>query len=159
MEKGRLMSNEQTKSELWMDRQVLSAEESKDLARSFSRTLSAGDLVAFYGPLGSGKTFWIQAICREKGTLQEATSPSFTIINEYDTRSGLYLYHFDFYRLESYDELPNLGLDDYFFSDAICLIEWADKIQKFLPAERWEVHLDFGEEGDQSRKTRITRNG
>lgn len=127
------------------------------IARDFAAGLQPGDVVAFYGDLGSGKTFFIKSLCRALGTVQEATSPSFTIINEYFTPEELFIYHFDFYRLESEQELRNLGLEEFFYNDYICFIEWADKIQVHLPENRWEVRLAFVPHLPESRNISINK--
>lgn len=127
------------------------------LASEFSMNLAAGDLVAFYGQLGSGKTFFIKALCKALGMEQEATSPSFTIINEYETSGNIMIYHFDFYRIENEGELLNLGLDEFFYNDYICLIEWADKIEQFLPPRRWEIRLNFVPDQPDSREIFIQK--
>ena len=127
------------------------------VAERFARELQPGEVVAFYGELGSGKTYFIKKLCRALETEQEATSPSFTIINEYHTRKGELIYHFDFYRLESEAELQNLDLDDFFYNDFICLVEWADKIRAYLPERRWEVYLDFVPHQPERRNLKIVR--
>ncbi len=129
--------------------------ETERIARDFAAGLQPGDVVAFFGDLGSGKTFFIKSLCRALGTVQEATSPSFTIINEYFTPDDLFVYHFDFYRLEDEQELRNLGLDEFFYNDYICLIEWADKILLHLPENRWEVWLQFVPHQPESRNISI----
>ncbi len=129
--------------DFFFDSEVRSPEETTGVAEKFSRVLQPGDVVAFFGELGSGKTFFIKALCRSLGCRQEAKSPSFTIINEYHTTADWMIYHFDFYRLENEMELQNLGLDEFFYNDYLCLVEWADKIEPYLPSRRWEVFLKF----------------
>jgi tRNA threonylcarbamoyladenosine biosynthesis protein TsaE len=138
---------------------VHSPQQSEKIARQLAEKLNPGDVVALYGELGTGKTFLVKAICRFFKMSQEATSPSFTIINEYFNQRGLYIYHFDFYRLENEAELQNLGLDEFFYNDYISLIEWPDKIQEFLPEIRWEVYLDFVDDEPEARKIRIEKKG
>lgn len=134
-----------------------SPEETAALATEFGATLKPGDTLAFYGNLGTGKTFFIQQLCRFFATEEDPSSPTFTIVNEYHAANRLYIYHFDFYRLEHNAELANLGLEDYFFSDNLCFIEWADKIQDFLPPQRYEIHLDLIDGEPQSRNIRILK--
>jgi tRNA threonylcarbamoyladenosine biosynthesis protein TsaE len=131
--------------------------ETEALAQRFAGELTPGDVLAFYGNLGSGKTFFIKALCRALGVEQEATSPTFTIINEYRGKADLVIYHFDFYRLENSAELANLGLDDYFYNDYICVIEWADKIRRFLPPARWDIHIDFVPDKPQARRIQMKK--
>lgn len=136
---------------------VQSPQQTAKLASEFSQNLAAGDLVAFYGQLGSGKTFFIKALCKAFGIQDEATSPSFTIINEYEASGQFWIYHFDFYRIENEAELLNLGLDEFFYNDYICLIEWADKIEEFLPPQRWEIRLNFIPNQPDSREVIINK--
>jgi tRNA threonylcarbamoyladenosine biosynthesis protein TsaE len=127
------------------------------LAQEFSSYLQPGDLVAFYGKLGSGKTLFIKAICQKLGIVQEATSPSFTIMNEYQTFDQQFIYHFDFYRIEKSNELQQLGLDEFFYGDSICLVEWADRIESFLPPHRWDISIQFMPEQPDSRTIDIIK--
>lgn len=132
-----------------------SPNETAEFAAEFAQTLQPGDVLAFYGNLGSGKTFFVQALCRYFETGEEPTSPTFTIINEYRARDGFYIYHFDFYRLEHDAELANLGLEDYFYNEHLCLIEWADKIQTYLPERRYDIFLNFVEGRPDAREIMI----
>jgi tRNA threonylcarbamoyladenosine biosynthesis protein TsaE len=134
-------------------------EKTAEFAAEFARTLQPGDVLAFYGDLGSGKTFFVKALCRYFATEQEPTSPTFTIINEYLLPDNLYIYHFDFYRLEHDAELTNLGLDDYFYNEHLCLIEWADKIQAYLPERRYDIFLNFVEGRAEAREIIIYQVG
>ncbi len=105
-------------------------EETKKLAIEFSRILKPGDIVALVGDLGAGKTFISQNIIMALGVDDYITSPTFTIVNEYE---GKYkINHFDVYRIDDIDELYEIGFEDYVYKDAISLIEWADKIYDIL---------------------------
>lgn len=149
-------SNQRSPSkELFLSKEVSASEQTRHIASKFARDLQPGDIVAFYGELGSGKTFMIKTICKTLGVTQEATSPSFTVINEYHSIKGAFIYHFDFYRLQNPAELQNLGLDELFFNEFICMVEWADKIEQFLPSKRWEIHLEFIKNHPNSRKITI----
>lgn len=97
-------------------------------------------VVAVSGALGSGKTVLIQGICQGLGVKQLVTSPSFIIINEYPGEN-FWVYHFDLYRLKNVQELINLGYEEYFYGNGVCLIEWAEKAQELLPDNRIEVNL------------------
>lgn len=136
-----------------------SPEETANLAETFAAQLNPGDVVAFYGNLGAGKTFMIKQICRTLKTIEEPTSPSFTLINEYNTPQHVSIYHFDFYRLDHEAELMNLGIDDFLYNDNICLIEWAEKIEKFLPANRYDIFIKFIEKNPESREIEIQKHG
>lgn len=96
---------------------------------------------AFTGTMGSGKTTFIQAICHRLGAVNRVTSPSFALVNEYRTRSGEVIFHFDFYRIKSIEEAFDLGYEEYFYSDAWCFIEWAEKAAEILPADFVPVHI------------------
>lgn len=139
-----------------IEKLVHSAEESAELAAQFARCLIGGDFVALYGDLGAGKTFFTQAICRALQTDQPATSPTFTIMNQYLAANGIEIYHFDFYRLEHEAEMVNLGFDEYFYGDGICLVEWADRIEKHLPERRYRVDIFHQTDDPDSRKIRIS---
>lgn len=97
---------------------------------------------AFYGKMGVGKTTFIRAICKNLGTTDYVTSPSFAIINEYKTDAGVPIYHFDFYRIKDIEEAFDLGYEDYFYSGNYCLIEWPEKIETLLPENIVIVKLE-----------------
>ena len=102
-----------------------------------ARHASAGDVLALTGDLGAGKTQFVKGFVSATGSDAEVTSPTFTLIHEY-TGGRLPVYHFDFYRLDSPDEIARLGLDDYLFGDGACIIEWADRFSQLLPlSTRW----------------------
>ncbi len=131
--------------------------ETMALGKKLAAHLSAGDVVATIGELGSGKTRLIQGICTGLGVTQEVTSPTFTLINEY--RGRLPVYHFDFYRITSQEEVWRLGFEEYWFGDGISLIEWADKVSELLPSDRVTITLkSFFAEGYEHRR-RITIQG
>jgi len=89
-------------------------------------------IILFYGKMGAGKTTLIKEICKRLNTVDNITSPTFSIINEYETQNKQIIYHFDFYRIESADELLNIGIEEYFDSGNICLIEWPQIIEHFF---------------------------
>ncbi len=112
--------------------------------KSFAHELNAGDVVACYGDLGSGKTRFIKGICEGLGVHEHVASPTFTIINMYNSGNTI-IYHFDLYRINSLDELYELGFEEYTNSDGICLIEWAEKADGLLPQNRYDIHFQLGE--------------
>ena len=122
-----------------VDRQTLDELETVELGREFAELLSPGCVVAVFGELGSGKTRFIKGVCAGLEVKQSITSPTFTLINEY--RGRLPVYHFDFYRISSLEEAMALGIEEYFYGDGVCLIEWAERISKVLPPDRFEVYL------------------
>jgi len=111
-------------------------------------------VVAFFGNLGSGKTTCIRGICSGLGVTEIVTSPTFTLINEYT--GTLPVYHFDFYRINSQDELIDLGLEEYFFGQGISLIEWPEIVMDILPKERFEVHMVWDMKPNWEQKRNIT---
>ena len=102
--------------------------------------LKAGDVIALYADLGGGKTVFTQGICKGLGVNDYVTSPTFTLIQEYQGDKPVA--HFDFYRLEKLDEIEALGLDTYFDSESVSIIEWADRAQTLLPGYRIDVSLN-----------------
>lgn len=146
---------DEAKRQLLLKKRVNSPGETEALVSDFLSHVSPGQTIALYGNLGSGKTFFVQTLCRLLATEEPPTSPTFTIINEYRAQGGMPVYHFDFYRIEHDAELANLGLDDYFYGDGLCLIEWADKIAAHLPLPRFEIYLDFVEQQPEARDISI----
>jgi tRNA threonylcarbamoyladenosine biosynthesis protein TsaE len=97
--------------------------------------------------MGVGKTTLIKELCKELGTEDVTSSPTFSIVNEYHTTDGQIVYHFDFYRIEDENEAYDIGIEDYFYSDAWCLIEWPENIQNLVPLKSTEVRLTQLEDG------------
>lgn len=122
-----------------------------DAAREFMAQMGDETVYAFYGEMGAGKTTFINALCRALGVEENPTgSPTFSIINEYrsDTTAEL-IYHFDLYRIESTDQALDIGVEDYFDSGALCLLEWPERIADILPDDT--VRVDIAENPDGSR--------
>ena len=114
--------------------------ETQQLGERMSQLLKSGDIVGFFGDLGSGKTQLIKGICQGLGCGDEVSSPTFTIINEYKGRQPIY--HFDFYRIDSEIEIYDLGYEEFFYGSGICLIEWAERVTSFFPEYYIKVHLN-----------------
>ncbi|MCD8208647.1 MAG: tRNA (adenosine(37)-N6)-threonylcarbamoyltransferase complex ATPase subunit type 1 TsaE [Bacteroidales bacterium] len=110
-------------------------------AAEFLERIGERRLVAFYAPLGSGKTTFTAALCRQLGVEETVNSPTFTILNEYCTSSGEMLYHFDFYRIKDLREAVDIGLDDYLYSGCLCLMEWPENVEPLLPEETLRVRI------------------
>ena len=120
-------------------------------ARAFVDDMAGRRLFAFYGPMGAGKTTFIRAVCEALGTTDVVTSPTFAIINEYNTRSGRPIYHFDFYRIRRLAEVYDIGYEDYFYgSDGICLMEWPELVEPLLPPETVRVTIAVQPDGTRS---------
>jgi tRNA threonylcarbamoyladenosine biosynthesis protein TsaE len=120
-------------------------------AHKFVEAMGDETVYAFYGEMSAGKTTFINALCRALGVEDDVTnSPSFSIINEYrsDTTAEL-IYHFDLYRLESLDEAMDIGVEDYFDSGALCLLEWPERIEAMLPDDTVNVTIRVND--DDSR--------
>ncbi|MBD5213976.1 MAG: tRNA (adenosine(37)-N6)-threonylcarbamoyltransferase complex ATPase subunit type 1 TsaE [Bacteroidales bacterium] len=125
-------------------------------AREFVEAMGDATVFAFYGDMGAGKTTFINALSHELGVEEDvANSPSFSIVNEYrsDTTAEL-IYHFDLYRLNSADEALDLGIEDYFDSGALCLLEWPERVEQLLPDDTVRVKLSVGD--DDSRTIQMS---
>ncbi|MDR1258928.1 MAG: tRNA (adenosine(37)-N6)-threonylcarbamoyltransferase complex ATPase subunit type 1 TsaE [Tannerellaceae bacterium] len=120
-------------------------------ARNFISSTKGCKVFAFHGEMGVGKTTFIKAICREMGVREVINSPTFAIVNEYRVEAtGEPVYHFDFYRVNHIWEAEDLGLSDYFFSGALCFIEWPEKIEGLMPEDT--THVFLRENADGSRE-------
>ena len=128
-----------------------SERETMSLGESLGRVAKAGTVVGLKGELGSGKTRFVQGMARGLGIPEReaVTSPTFSLIHEY-VGGRLPLYHIDLYRMEEGDLDPELGLDEYLEGQGVCAMEWAEKIEGFLPTDRMEVTLSI--EGPKSRR-------
>ena len=129
-----------------------------DIDNAADRILEAADgcsVIAFHGEMGAGKTTIISAIARALGvSAEEISSPSFSIINEYRSEATAELiYHFDLYRLQSIEQAAEIGVEDYFDSGALCLLEWPDIIDPLLPVATTDVYINVLP--DSSREIRI----
>jgi len=118
-----------------------SSEETKKLGREISKLVQPGDLLAFYGELGTGKTCFIQGISEGLGIKDYVTSPSFTIINEYQGK--IPIYHFDLFRLNDMEEIAELGYEEYFFGVGLTVVEWAEKMETLLPKNYLRIDIKF----------------
>ena len=107
----------------------------------------AGDqrIIAFYGKMGAGKTTFIKEICRELGIEQNVSSPTFALVNEYRSKDGVIVYHFDFYRIKSEAEAMDIGCEEYFYSGQYCLVEWPEKVLNLLPKDIVHILIETGE--------------
>lgn len=120
-----------------------------DAARAFIEAIGERRVFAFVAPMGAGKTTLIAEICRQLGVEETANSPSFSIINEYEDAGGEKIYHFDFYRFESPAEAEEIGAEDYFYSGALCLIEWPERVEPLLPEDTVVVRIEVADDGSR----------
>ncbi len=111
-------------------------------AHNFLQLTQGYKKFAFTGELGSGKTTFINALCRQLGVINLVTSPTFALVNEYDTSAGEKVYHFDFYRINNIEEVYDIGYEEYFYSNAWCFIEWAEKAEEILTDEFLNVRIE-----------------
>jgi tRNA threonylcarbamoyladenosine biosynthesis protein TsaE len=124
----------------------------REAARAFIDAIGDHKVFAFYGSMGAGKTTFVKAICEELGVEDVITSPTFAIINEYSSREGV-IYHFDFYRIKKLEEVYDMGYEDYFYSGALCFIEWPELIEEVLPEDA--VKVSIRENSDGSRTVQL----
>ena len=108
------------------------------------------NIFAFFGQMGAGKTTFIKAICKALGVEDDVNSPTFTIVNEYRSAKGFPVYHFDFYRINNITEAYDIGTDEYFGGDGICLIEWPEKIREIIPDDCFKVYVYADTEGNRT---------
>ena len=117
-------------------------------ANEFIRQMNDHTVFAFYGNMGAGKTTFIKAICEELGVKDVINSPTFAIINEYRSiETSELIYHFDFYRINKISEAQDISVEDYFYSGALCFIEWPEKIKTLLPDDVVRVTIEEKEDG------------
>ena len=130
--------------------EIKGLEDLERAAGEFLKEIGDHTLVAFYAPMGAGKTTFTTAVCKVLGVQEDAvSSPTFAIVNEYRTGSGEPLYHFDFYRIENVAEALDIGIFEYFDSGALCLMEWPENIEQLLPEDTLRVQISVAP--DQSR--------
>ncbi|HPM13676.1 MAG TPA: tRNA (adenosine(37)-N6)-threonylcarbamoyltransferase complex ATPase subunit type 1 TsaE [Bacteroidales bacterium] len=116
-------------------------------AKEFLAATSSYSVFAFNAEMGVGKTTFIKALCKELGVIDTVASPTFAIINEYKTDNNKFLYHFDLYRLNTIQDLQNIGAEDYFYSGNMCFIEWPDLAQTILPPHTLRISITETEKG------------
>lgn len=119
-------------------------------AEAFVHDMDQQTVYAFYGPMGVGKTTFIKALCEKLGVEDVINSPTFALINEYRSeQTGELIYHFDFYRIQNLREAEDISVEDYFYSGAVCLIEWPERVEELLPPDAVRVQLEENEDGSR----------
>lgn len=121
-----------------------------DVAKEFLTEIGDSRLVAFYAPMGAGKTTFTTAICRVLGVADDAvSSPTFSIVNEYRTKEGESMFHFDFYRITRLAEALDIGYYDYIDSGCLCIMEWPENIEEIIPEEALRVSISVNPDGSR----------
>lgn len=136
-----------------MEIKITSLEQIHDAARQFIEAMGDNTVFAFYGKMGAGKTTFIKAVCECLGVEDVINSPTFAIVNEYRSGSGELIYHFDFYRIKKLEEVYDMGYEDYFYSGALCFIEWPELVEDLLPADAVKVSIEEDENGTRCVKS------
>ena len=128
---------------------IRSTDELERAARDFLAVIGAQRLVAFYAPMGAGKTTFTTALCKVFGVEDPVCSPTFTLVNEYRLPDGDSVFHFDFYRLRNAAEALDIGLYDYLDSGSLCLMEWPENIEGLLPDDTLAVRIEVLPDGSR----------
>jgi len=136
---------------------ISSLDKIDEVAEAFLKEYAQPAVFCFYGSMGAGKTTFIQSLCEKLEVVDVVNSPSFAIVNEYNTKNDDSIYHFDFYRLKEESEAFDLGYEDYFYSDSYCFVEWPEKIENLLPAKRFDVTVTVLD--DMSRQIEVEKIG
>ena len=131
-----------------MEIKISSLADINEAAKKFIENMGDGKVFAFYGKMGAGKTTFIKAVCEELGVDDVITSPTFAIVNEYQSAtSGDSIHHFDFYRIKKLDEVYDMGYEDYLYSGSLCFLEWPELIEELLPDDATKVSIEETEDG------------
>jgi len=126
-------------------------EDIRQVAREFIQSMGDRTVFAFYGKMGAGKTTFIKAVCEELGIEDVINSPTFSIINEYRSENtGELIYHIDFYRIDKINEARDISIEDYFYSGALCFIEWPEKIEPLLPEDTVRITIEENPDGSRT---------
>ncbi len=139
-----------------MEIKTNSSEETESAAAQLAEQISAGDVILLRGEMGAGKTIFTKGLCRALGVSDYVTSPTFTVVNEYEG-ARFPVYHFDMYRIEDEDELIEIGFEEFLQSGGVCVIEWPQNVAGSLPQKRIEVEIKKENELENSRTIIINR--
>ena len=134
-----------------MEIKIQSLESIHEAAREFIAAMGDNTVFALYGKMGAGKTTFVKALCEELGVSDVISSPTFAIVNEYRSdETGELIYHFDFYRIKKLSEVYDMGYEDYFYSGALCFIEWPELVEELLPGDAIKVTIEELEDDDRT---------
>ncbi len=139
-----------------LERSDISLDQLPELAQQIVGVSDHLRIWCFNGPMGAGKTTLIKQVCKQLGVEDEVSSPTFSLVNEYKTTEGKAVYHFDFYRIRSIEEVYDIGYEEYFYSGAICLMEWPEKIMELLQGETI-LTVTIDKTSEMSRGVRVVR--
>ena len=128
---------------------ITSQDDLPDVAEAVIEALGRRTVVAFRGEMGAGKTTLIREIAAQLGATDTVTSPTFAIVNQYKGKGGRRIHHFDFYRIKKLEEVYDMGYEDYFYSGALCFIEWPELVEELLPGNTIKVTIEEVENGER----------
>lgn len=130
--------------------EIPSIDKIQEAARLFVSQMGDAKVFALYGQMGAGKTTFVKAVCQELGVEDVVTSPTFALVNEYTAGDGSPVFHFDFYRVKSLEEVYDMGFEDYLYGGALCLVEWPELVEELLPRDAVAVTIRTNADGSRS---------
>ena len=134
-----------------MEIKIQSLDQIHEAAKEFIAAMGENTVFALYGKMGAGKTTFVKAVCEELGVTDVITSPTFAIVNEYRSEDTAELiYHFDFYRINKLEEVYDMGYEDYFYSGALCFIEWPELVEELLTGNTIKVSIEEQKDGTRT---------
>ena len=134
-----------------MEIKIQSLDQIHEAAKEFIAAMGENTVFALYGKMGAGKTTFVKAVCEELGVTDVITSPTFAIVNEYRSdETAELIYHFDFYRINKLEEVYDMGYEDYFYSGALCFIEWPELVEELLPGNTIKVSIEEQKDGTRT---------
>ena len=135
---------------LFMEIRINTLADINEAAKQFIANMGDSKVFAFYGKMGAGKTTFVKAVCEELGVDDVITSPTFAIVNEYQSATtGDSIFHFDFYRIKKLEEVYDMGYEDYFYSGSLCFLEWPELIEELLPEDAVKVTIEETPDGSR----------
>ena len=128
---------------------IFSLNELQSVVKQLLNTSGLKKVITFHAEMGAGKTTFIKEIVRQLGVEDNSSSPTFSLVNEYETSNGETVYHFDLYRLNSEEEAYDMGIDEYFYSGNWCFIEWPEKTPNLIPIDHASIHMKITDKGER----------